>query len=231
MILVLSDRGNRAINPLWQPDEPFTEEQYRDRIRWVWSRTPEQIEFASTVQNQIITESNKLMEEFDSHIKIFGTETWKKLTRLAIAIAGYCVSTDDSYEKIIIRNTHVTAAVKFLRQMYDNPTFRFKEYVNHERQYSETNEEATVLLQDVYNKAPALIQALEQAASVTKNMLAAATGLENGDLNRQLNKLTKGLFIKIENFDIQPTERFRLTLANINRHTHVPALGEGGLDA
>ena len=231
MMLVLSDRGNRAINPLWQPDEPFTEQQYRDRIRWVWSRTPEQIEFAPTVQNMIITESNNLMEEFDSHIKIFGTETWKKLTRLAIAIAGYCVSTDDEYTNIIVRTTHVTAAVKFLRQMYDNPTFRFKEYVNHERQYSETNEEATVLLQDVYNKAPALIQALEQAASVTKNMLAAATGLENADLNRQLNKLTKGLFIKIENFDIQPTERFRLTLANINRHTHVAALGEGGIDA
>jgi hypothetical protein len=231
MILVLSDRATSAINPLWQPEEPFTEQQYRDRIRWIWSRTPEQIEFSGTTQTQIIEESNKLMQEFDSHIKIFGTETWKKLTRLAIAIAGYCVSTDDSFEKIIIKPTHITTAVNFLRKMYDNPTFRFKEYVKHERQYSETDAEATVLLQEVYNKAPSLIQALEQSASVTKNMLAAATGLDNTDLNKQLNRLTKGLFIKIENFDIQPTERFRLTLATINRHAHIQSLGEGGTNA
>ena len=231
MILVLSDRGNTSINPLWQPDTPFTIEQYRDRIRWIWSRTPEQIEFSGTTQTQIIEESNKLMQEFDSHIKIFGTETWKKLTRLTIAIAGYCVSTDDTFEKIIIKPTHITAAVNFLRKLYDNSTFRFKEYVQHEHRYSETDEEATVLLQDIYNKAPSLIQALEQSASVTKNMLAAATGLDNTDLNKQLNKLTKGLFIKIENFDIQPTERFRLTLANINRNVHIASLGEGGTNA
>ena len=231
MILVLSDRGTTNINPLWQPDEPFTKQQYKDRIRWVWSRTPDQIVFSGTTQNTIIEESNKLMKEYDSHIKIFGTETWKKLTRLAIAIAGYCVSTDDTYEKIIVKPTHITAAVDFLKAMYDNPTFRFKEYVNHEKRYSETDEEATVLLQDVYNKAPALIQALEQSASVTKNMLSAYSGLDNTDLNRQLNKLTKGLFIKIENFDIQPTERFRLTLPNINKAVHISALGEGVLDA
>ena len=231
MILVLSDRATSAINPLWQPEEPFTEQQYRDRIRWIWSRTPEQIEFSGTTQTQIIEESNRLMQEFDSHIKIFGTETWKKLTRLAIAIAGYCVSTDDTFEKIVIKPTHITTAVNFLRKMYDNPTFRFKEYVKHERQYSETDAEATVLLQEVYNKAPSLIQALEQSASVTKNMLAAATGLDNTDLNKQLNRLTKGLFIKIENFDIQPTERFRLTLATINRHAHIQSLGEGGTNA
>ena len=226
LILILSERGNKPINPLRKPQEPYTEQQYRDRIRWIWSRTPEQIIFTDKCQEYIIQESNKLMEEFDSHIKIFGTETWKKLSRLAIAIAGYCVSTDDSFEKIIVNTTHVTAAVNFLKKLYDNPTFRFKEYVEHERKYSKTDDEATALLQDVYNKAPALIQALEQSACVTKNMLGAATGLENTDLNRQLNKLTKGLFIKIENFDIQPTERFRLTLPNINKDSYICSLGE-----
>lgn len=227
LILILSERGNKPINPLWKPEEPFTEQQYRDRIRWIWSRTPEQIIFTEKTQEYIIQESNKLMQEFDSHIKIFGTETWKKLSRLAIAIAGYCVSTDDNFENIIVKTTHVTTAVNFLRNLYDNPTFRFKEYVQHEKKYSETDEEAATLLQDIYNKAPSLIQALEQSACVTKNMLAAATGLDSTDLNRQLNKLTKGLFIKIENFDIQPTERFRLTLPNINKQTYINSLGEG----
>lgn len=226
LMVVLGDRGNSKINPLWQPDEPFDINAYRTRVRWVWSRTPDQIIISDWVKNKIIEEANKLNEEFDCHIKIFGTEAWKKITRLAIAIAGYCVSTDDTYENIIVSGTHVNAAVKFLRQIYDNSVFKLKEYVNHERQFSTTDESAVVLLQDIWNKTPGVVQQLEQYASVTKNMLSATTGLGNDELNKTLNKLTKGLFIQVSNFEIIPTERFRLTLAQIERNTHINPIGE-----
>ena len=226
LMVVLGDRGNTNINPLWEPEQPFTEEQYRTRIRWVWSRTPEQIILTDSTKAKIIEEANALNQEFDCHIKIFGTEAWKKITRLAIAIAGYCVSTDDTYENIVVHTTHVTAAVKFLRNIYDNSVFKLKEYVKHERQFSTTDESATVLLQDIWNKTPAIIQQLEQYASVTKNMLSATTGLTNEELNKTLNRLTKGLFIQVSNFEILPTERFRLTLANIERNTHINPIGE-----
>lgn len=226
LMVVLGDRGNTSINPLWEPEQPFPEEAYRTRIRWIWSRTPEQIIFSEAVKRNIIDEANKLNEEFDCHIKIFGTEAWKKICRLAIAIAGYCVSTDDTYENILVTTTHVTAAVNFLRKIYDNPVFKLREYVQHEKLFSTTDDEATILLQDIWNKTPGIIQQLEQYASVTKNMLAATTGLGNEELNRTLNRLTKGLFIRVSNFEISPTERFRLTLANIERNTHINPIGE-----
>ena len=81
------------------------------------------------------------------------------------------------------------------------------------------------MLQDIYDKAPSLISQLEQNSIVTKNMLSATTGLNNEELNRQLNRLTQGLFIKVVNFDILPTERFRLTLNKIERNTKIPQLG------
>ena len=43
MIVILSDRGASEIDPLWTPDEPLPQEVYRTRIRWIWSRTAEQI--------------------------------------------------------------------------------------------------------------------------------------------------------------------------------------------
>ena len=49
--------------------------------------------------------------------------------------------------------------------------------------------------------------------------------INNEELNRQLNRLTQGLFIKVVNFDILPTERFRLTLNKIERNTKIPQLG------
>lgn len=225
LMVVLGDRGNSNINPLWQPEEPFDINAYRTRVRWIWSRTPEQVIIQDWVKEKIIEESNKLNEEFDCHIKIFGTEAWKKITRLAIAIAGYCVSTDDTYENIVVSGTHVNAAVKFLRQIYDNSVFKLKEYVQHERQFSTTDESAVALLQDIWNKTPGIVQQLEQYASVTKNMLSATTGLSNDELNRALNRLTKGLFIQVSNFEIVPTERFRLTLASLNRDTHINEVG------
>ena len=226
LIVVLGDRGDSNINPLWQPEPPFDTTAYRTRIRWVWSRTPDQIIISDAVKQRIIQEANELNREYECHIKIFGTEAWKKITRLAIAIAGYTVSTDENYENIVVTNSCVTAAVKFLKAIYDNPVFKLKEYVKHERQYSTTDEDATYLLQDIWNKTPGIVQQLEQYASVTKNMLNATTGLGNDELNRTLNRLTKGLFIRVSNFEIVPTERFRLTLANINRNTHISPVGE-----
>lgn len=236
VILVLGDQGAKQVNPLWVPEPPYTKEQYRARICWIWSRTPDQIVLDDTIKRVIINESNTLNETYGTHIKIFGTETWKKLSRLAITIAGYCVSTDDTYEKIIVKQTHVTAAVRFLKALYDNQTFKLKEYVQHEKLYSTTDDNAIASLQEIYNKSPSLIQVLEQHASVNKNMLNASTGLDNTDLNKQLNRLTKGLFIKMENNEIYPTERFRLTLAALNKNTYVPTIGEpeatttGGVD-
>ena len=226
MIIILSDRGNINIDPLWEPETPFDVEVYQARIRWVWSRGPEQVEISREVALHIIEQANALNNLYECHIKIFGTEAWKKITRLAIAVAGYLVSTDDTFEKIIVTKEHVDFAVAFLQRLYDNQTFKLREYVAHEKQYSSIDEAGIVLLQDIYDKSPTLILQLEQCASATKNMLSAATGLTSDEMNKALNRLTKGLFIKFSNYDIVPTERFRLGLARINRQTFMPRLGE-----
>ena len=57
-------------------------------------------------------------------------------------------------------------------------------------------------------------------------MLGAATGLNNDDLNKALNELSKALFIRFINHDIIPTERFRIGLNKINKNTSVRGIGE-----
>ena len=114
IIHIVADKGASTIDANWTPEEPFTNEQYRTRIKWIWSRTPEQIIISDDVRKFIIDRSNDLNKIYGAHIKIFGTETWKKLSRIAIAIAGYTVSTDASFENIIVRKTHVDEAIKYL---------------------------------------------------------------------------------------------------------------------
>ena len=53
-----------------------------------------------------------------------------------------------------------------------------------------------------------------------KNMLAGATGLNNDELNKALQNLTKGLFIRFTNHEVIPTERFRLGVTYQSKHCY-----------
>ena len=226
MLVVLSDRGTAKIDPLWEPEQPLNKETYQARLRWVWSRTPEQVIINREVSLYIMEQANLLNEQYDTHIKIFGTEAWKKITRLATAVAGYTVSTDATYENIIVTKECVDYAVAFFKTLYDNQTFKLREYVQHERQYATIDDLGIELLQDIYMSQPTLVLQLEQYAYTSKNMLGAATGLSNDDLNKALTNLTRGLFIRFSNHDILPTERFRLGMAKIVRATRALRIGE-----
>ena len=226
LMLVLGDQGNKVINPFWEPVEPFEPEAYQTRIRWVWSRTADQIVLDQEVGRYVLEKCNDLNKEYDSHIKIFGTEAWKKVSRLAIAIAGYLVSTDSSYERIIVTKEHVDAAVQYLIDCYDNSTFKLREYVAMERMYNEIDEDGIALLQELYNANPSILLQLERINRTNKQNVMAATGLESNDYNKFMQRLTQGLFITYEGYDIIPTQRFRLGMSKINRAGRIHRVGE-----
>ena len=226
IMLVLGEQGNKVIDPFWEPIEPFEPEAYQTRIRWVWSRTADQVVIDQEVGRYVLEKCNELNKEYDSHIKIFGTEAWKKVSRLAIAIAGYLVSTDSSYERIIVTKEHVDAAVQYLIDCYDNSTFKLKEYVAMERMYNEIDEDGIALLQELYNTNPSILLQLERINRTNKQNIMAATGLESNDYNKFMQRLTQGLFITYEGYDIIPTQRFRLGMSKINRAGKIHKIGE-----
>jgi DNA primase len=226
LIVILSDKGASQIDPFWEPDQPLEQDVYKTHIRWVWSRQPEDIIIDREVGLYIMEQSNELNKTYPCHIKLFGTECWKKVSRLAIAVAAYVMSTDDTQSKVIVTKEHVDYAIAFYKRIYDNETFKLKEYVEHERRYSEIDEAGVAKLQDLYNKFTNMILHLEQSSTTSKNTLGAATGLSNDDLNKALNILSKCLFITFENHEIVPTERFRLGLNQINRDTVIRGVGE-----
>ena len=226
LMLVLGEQGNRTIDPFWEPINPFEPEAYQTRIRWIWSRTADQVIIDKEIGHFILEKCNDLNQEYDSHIKIFGTEAWKKVTRLAIAIAGYTVSTDETYEKIIITKEHVDTAIDYLISCYDNSTFKLKEYVTTERLYNTIDDDGVKLLQELYNQNPSIMIQLEKLNSTNKQNLMAATGLDSEMYNKFMQRLTQGLFITYEGYDIVPTQRFRLGMSKINRAGNIHRVGE-----
>ena len=226
IMCVLGDKGNAQIDPYWQPEAPLPTEAYQTRIRWVWSRLPEQIIISPEVGNYIIEKSNELNKTYDCHIKIFGTECWKKLSRLAIAIAGYTVSTDDTFNNIVVTKEHVDYAHDMFIELYDNSTFRLKEYVENERKYNRIDDAGVKLLQELYIKVPQLLIMLEQESKPSRNSLMAAVGLDANTYNGFMSQLIRGSFVKLAGLDVLPTERFRLGMAKINRNGSLVRIGE-----
>ena len=195
-------------------------------MRWVWSRTADQIILSDEVVGYIIQKSNELNEKYDCHIKIFGTECWKKLSRLSIAIAGYTVSTDDTFNNIVVTKEHVDYAYNMFIELYDNPVFRLKEYVENERKYNCIDDAGVRLLQELYIKVPQLLIMLEQESKPSRNSLMAAVGLDAQTYNGFMSQLIRGSFVKLTGMDVLPTERFRLGMARINRNGSLVRLGE-----
>ena len=226
LMLVMGETGNRIIDPNWRPITPFEPEVYKTKIRWVWSRNPDQIIITRDVVEYIFKKCNELNSKYDSHIKIFGTEAWKKVARLATAIAGYVVSTDDTYEKIIVTTKCVDEAVDYLISCYDNNTFKLKEYVDNERRYGDIDDDGIKLLQDIYNQSPMTIRQLSVLDKTNRMNLTSATGLDNDMYNKLMNRLVQGAFVKFDGYDIVPTERFRKGFGLIDKSGNIVRLGE-----
>lgn len=226
LMLVMGETGNRIIDPNWRPITPFEPEVYKTKIRWVWSRNPDQIIITRDVVEYIFKKCNELNNKYDSHIKIFGTEAWKKVARLATAIAGYVVSTDDTYEKIIVTTECVDEAVDYLISCYDNNTFKLKEYVDNERRYGDIDDDGIKLLQDIYNQSPMTIRQLSVLDKTNRMNLTSATGLDNDMYNKLMNRLVQGAFVKFDGYDIVPTERFRKGFGLIDKSGNIVRLGE-----
>jgi len=230
LIAISADKADKEIDFNQEFKEPYKNKYYQTRIQWVWSRKPDQIIISKEIENYLATKSNEVNKEFPSHIKIFGTEAWKKIMRLAIAIAGYVVSTDETFENIIIKREHIDYALDFMKKLYDNETFRFKEFVKQELRFKTIDKDGVDILQKLYNMNPTLILHLEEESETSRNNMQALSGTDQKDFSTFVSNLVSALFIRIKNHTIYPTERFRKGMKLINRKTNVPELGKLVLD-
>lgn len=210
---LLVDEPKDYISPLDSFDlEPFEKEAYQQRIRWVWSRTSDQVSLDRPVAEYIVQKSQELNKEYDCHIKLFGAEAWKKVARIAIATAGMLVSTDDDFEKLIVTNEHVDFAVDFLISLYDNELFKLKAYVDSERKFSSCNELDVQALQNLYNSNAVALHQMERETELSQRQLQAISGMEVKAFNTVMNELVRGYFIKFSGEKILPTQKFRAAM-------------------
>jgi 5S rRNA maturation endonuclease (ribonuclease M5) len=214
-IYILGESAN-DVDPLWAPPEGFTEKQLRNRIYWIWSRTCDQVKLSQEMQQYIVDISKKLNERYASSVKIFSTETWKKIARLSIAIAGYMVSTDLNYESIVVQKRHVDIAAMLLESIYNNQTFKLKEVVEEERKQIECTLSDIEKIKEMVTRHPTMMAYLEKNSNVAKSTLVTVSGLDSMIFNEAMQQLARHSFVTMTQFKIFPTPKLLIALKKVH---------------
>jgi hypothetical protein len=190
---------------------------YKNRVRWAWTRKPDQIIMDVDTQKHLWNKSVDINRRFNTHIRLFGTEAWMKIARIAVSSAIMLVSTDDSFENVIIKKEHIDWAYNFLVRIYDNNTFKLQQFVNEQRKYTEVDVELVNELQDLYTNNSTLFNFLEMTSGVPRATLRDISGKSNEDFSVVLNEMSRLYLFKWSGGLLIPSERLRKGLAKINR--------------
>lgn len=217
MIAIFGFEATKEIDPFYTPPEPLPQIDYQNRIRWVWSRTAEQVYISQSIYQYTIKQANELNKTYGTYINIFGVEAWQKIMRIAIAIAGYLCSTDDTYENIVVEKEHIDEAVKLLVSLYDNKTFKLREFVNDERSYNDLTDEDQKVLEELWATNSLLIDYLFKYTQTNKVNLQMVSGANIEDFNKIVHKLAKQNLIRIDKTSILTTNKFTKGYNNLNK--------------
>jgi disulfide oxidoreductase YuzD len=201
--------------------EKVPEVHYQNRVRWLWTRKPDDIIMSPQVQKYLWEQSVELNKDFNTHVKIVGTEAWLKLVRVAVAAAGMLASTDASCEKLIVTKDHIDWAMSFFYRLYDNETFKLKQFVEEERKYTEVDETLIIELQELYAKNSTMLSFLENTNGVTRPTLRDLAGMANEEFSIVLNDMARLYLFKWAGNSLVPSERFRKGMQKINRNIKV----------
>ena len=193
-------------------------ESYRSRIRWIWTRKPEDIDMSVDVQKYLWQRSVEINKMFNTHVKIFGTEAWQKMARVAVACAGMLVSTDTTGTKIKVEKGHIDWAFDFFMRIYDNDIFKLRQFVTEQRRYTHVDTDLVTELQDLYYANSTMLNFLEMTSGVTRATLRDVSGKDNTDFSIVLNDMARLYLFKWSGNSLIPSERFRRGMAKINRN-------------
>jgi len=107
----------------------FTAEVTRSLILWAWTRTQDQVIFEESAASRVLDEATRLSEKFTDRIPLFDRGSGRlKLARLAAALAARTFSTDETREKLVVREAHVEYVADFLDKSYSSRAMGYDDF-------------------------------------------------------------------------------------------------------
>jgi hypothetical protein len=206
------NRMHRASSPQRYPSEACSA-----LVRWVWSRTADQVDWAEGAERAVYSEADRIGGRYvEDPPLIQVANAREKIARIAVALAARTFSTDRTCERVVVTRAHVRGAVAFIDKVYNLQGFG---YAERSRELIEDREEAQRKSKQIkvflHNK-PWLAKFLRSAGKFRRQDLEEiGPSVEREEANAIINTLYDARMVYKDKGDVRLTP----TLHNLLRET------------
>lgn len=173
-------------------------------VRWVWSRTPEQITFARGSERIIYKSAQEMGKRYvDDPPLIQAANVRIKIARVAVALAARLFSTDAEAQRIIVLPAHVQDAVAFIDRLYDMPGFGYGERSREQRSDAREAKVQRNRMHNYLKSKKALTKFLRSNGSFRRQDLEEIMNIPREDANAIINTLWESRMVRKVKGDIR----------------------------
>jgi hypothetical protein len=192
----------------------YSEEACRTLIRWVWSRTAEQIVWTEAAEALVLKNANRLGGRYiEDPPLIQAANVREKVARVAVALAARTFSTDPTGEKVVVRTSHVQDAVAFIDLLYGMRGFG---YADRSRDLIAARREAEGNAKEIKHylaRKPGLAMFLRGTGKFRRQDVEEILNVDREQANAIISKLWDAKMVRKDKGDV----RVEPTLHNILR--------------
>lgn len=192
---------NRLVSDLPEIKHRYTSDACNARVLWAWSRRPENVKITAEATQRILEKATEMGEKYSSTVPIVEAADQRiKIARLAVATACCVVSTDDTFENVVVLPEHVDFVVSFMDKLYTTKSFGYDKLSVQDRITTDTSADNIQKLREAFLLLPItdaneMAKILYQLPYFSRATLEDYTGLARDDLKMLLKFMTNNRLV------------------------------------
>jgi hypothetical protein len=185
-------------------ENPYTSEACSMLLRWGWSRTPEQIVWLPGAEDAVYAAAKEMGSRYvEDPPLVQAANVREKIARVAVALAIRLFSCDETGEKVLVKEEHVTEAVKFIDLVYAIPGFGYAERSRQMLRVIEIAHEQTPFIQKYLRNNRNLGQFLKETGKFRRQDIEEVLNMDRDSANAVINTLWQAKMVRKDRGDVR----------------------------
>lgn len=205
MSVALGEVDPVRMNKAYEPGElRFTSEACSELVRWAWTRTAEQVVWARGAEASVFEAALAMgLLYVEDPPLVQSANIRLKIARVAVALAARLFSTDDTYEKLIVKPEHVADAVAFMNRVYGLQGFGYAELSSEAQGDRELAEAHADDVKGYLIGRRELAKFLKSNGRFRRQDIEEILNITREDANAMINTLWKSRMVRKQGQDIK----------------------------